>query len=94
VLPHRGAKLLERVPLHRWQRLRPDARTVSHLFVISRLVSAGREPRRKPERFQTRREFRISVEMVAEEEEEEGGGGTRTGVSSWQQVDLERAREG
>jgi hypothetical protein len=32
--------------------------------------------------------------MVAEEEEEEGGGGTRTGVSSWQQVDLERAREG
>ena len=58
VLPRHGAKLarsfskpllFEKDPLHRWQRLRPDARAVPYLFVISGLASAGREPRKKPE---------------------------------------------
>lgn len=79
VLPCHRAKLArsfpklllpEKVPLPRWQRLHPDAGAMSHLYVISRLASVGREHRRKPEGCQTRRGFCISVEMVAEEEEE------------------------
>ena len=39
--------LSERVPLPRWQHLHPNAGPVSHLFVISRLTSVGREHYRK-----------------------------------------------
>jgi hypothetical protein len=91
VLPRHGAKLAcsfpkpllpEKVPLPRWQRLHPDAEAVSHLFLIRSLASAGREPRRKPEGCQTRREFWISVEKVAEEEEVEPAPASRAG-SKW-----------
>jgi hypothetical protein len=44
-----------------------DAEAVSHLFVISRLASVGREHCRKR---QTHRGFWISLEMVINEEEE------------------------
>ncbi|KAH8598473.1 hypothetical protein B0O99DRAFT_591754 [Bisporella sp. PMI_857] len=60
-----------------WQRLRPSARAMLHLFVISRLASAGRVACGTPGGFQRRRRW----ETHEDERKLEGGPGGGKGYS-------------